>query len=264
MLSIINLAVDQIGNDYKTYCYDMGYSYRIEWCACFISWLAKKCNRSDIPCNMSCTGMINELKQSGNYKYKTGTPYPGYPLFYDWEKDNDPDHVGIVESVNGSYVTVIEGNNGKKPNDRVRRRTIKYSDPQVYGWGGPRTSTVSQPSGVPAEVSGANPDMKWDNHYDKKIEELQRILNRKGCGIEVDGQAGPETYKAVSNYTIELYDMGPLTRWVQERLNEMGFNCGEADGYAEPPTMSGIADFQKKYKLGVGYLGGTDWYYIIK
>ena len=58
--------------------------------------------------------------------------------------------------------------------------------------------------------------------------------------------------------------MGPLTKWVQERLTDMGFDCGFADGYAEEPTMDGIAKFQKHYKLGVGYLGGTDWYYVLR
>lgn len=33
---IISLAIEQLGNDYTTYCKDMGYNYRIEWCACFI------------------------------------------------------------------------------------------------------------------------------------------------------------------------------------------------------------------------------------
>ena len=45
---IINLAIEQLGNDYETYCKDMGYNYRIEWCACFISWLAKKLKITDI------------------------------------------------------------------------------------------------------------------------------------------------------------------------------------------------------------------------
>lgn len=265
MLAIINLAENQLGKDWTCCCPEMGYSYRIEWCACFVSWLGVKTN-ANTPVNMSCTKQIEEFKRRGQYKYKTEVPKAGYWVYYSWKVNNDPDHVGIIESVNGQYITVIEGNNGIYPDDRVRRRTIKYSDPQVMGWAAPDYASPSKPTGdisVPV-YSGANPTIAWDYKYDQKIEELQKILNDKGYKLEIDGISGPDTYKAVSKYTIELYDMGPLTKWTQDRLNEMGFNCGEADGYAEPPTMSGIADFQKKYKLGVGYLGGTDWYYVLR
>ena len=111
---------------------------------------------------------------------------------------------------------------------------------------------------------GANPVLVWDFKYDEKIKELQQILANKGCNIGIDGIAGNETYNAVKKYTIEMYDRGQLTKWVQERLNSMGFDCGYADGYAEPPTMNGIAKFQKQFGLGVGFFGGNDWYYLIR
>ena len=98
--------------------------------------------------------------------------------------------------------------------------------------------------------------------YDPQIAELQRILNAKGHNLKVDGYIGPKTYGAVKGYTINLYDRGPLTKWVQDRLNTMQYNSGYADGYAEQPTMDGIARFQRSYGLGVGYLGGGDWYYL--
>jgi hypothetical protein len=50
----------------------------------------------------------------------------------------------------------------------------------------------------------------------------------------------------------------------EAKLNSTGHNCGYADGYAEFPTMQGIAKFQETHKLGQGYLGGEDWYYLIK
>ena len=115
-----------------------------------------------------------------------------------------------------------------------------------------------------SEQRGANPNIVWDYQYDEKIKELQQILRNKGHNIGVDGIAGNETYNTVKKYTIEIYDRGQLTKWVQERLNSMGFDCGYADGYAEPPTMNGIAKFQERYGLGVGFLGGSDWYYLIK
>lgn len=96
-----------------------------------------------------------------------------------------------------------------------------------------------------------------------EIEELQQILNDKGAKLTVDGIAGEKTLSAVKRYIIDNGDKGNLTKWVQKRLNNLGFDCGTADGIAGKKTMNAIAEFQKANKLGVGYLGGGDWYYLI-
>ena len=116
----------------------------------------------------------------------------------------------------------------------------------------------------PAEPCGPSPSIEWDNQYDAQIAELQRVLNGKGAGLSVDGIAGPNTYDVCQRYTINSGDAGPLTRWVQARLNGLGFDCGAVDGIAGSNTMAGVAAFQRRYQLGVGYLGGTDWYYLIR
>ena len=68
----------------------------------------------------------------------------------------------------------------------------------------------------------------------------------------------------MQNFTFELNDKCDLIELLQNRLNILDFNAGYADGYAEQPTMDGIKRFQEAYGLGVGYLGGTDWYYMIE
>lgn len=278
---IVSLAANQIGKDYTTFCKDMGYNFRIEWCACFISWLATKCGITDIiPVDMSCNSQIRKFKNLGCYNGTSGTPKVGDIIYYDWcpwESNPDADHVGIVESVNGCYVTVIEGNNGETPNDRVRRRTISYLSNLIYGWATPNynkygeTDIPQNNTEIPFNQEdfdsqkGESPKIIWDNKYDEKIAELQRMLNKaNNAGLVVDGIVGNRTYTAVKRYTVELFDAGPLIKWVQERLNSMGFECGEADGYAEQETMQGIEKFQNNYGLGVGYLGGSDWYYILR
>lgn len=99
---------------------------------------------------------------------------------------------------------------------------------------------------------------------DGSIEALQNILNDKGYRLTVDGVGGQKTLSACRNYTIENGDRGPLTKWVQSRLNSIGFDCGPADGIAGNKTMSAIAEFQKEKGLGQGYLGGRDWEMLIK
>lgn len=105
---------------------------------------------------------------------------------------------------------------------------------------------------------------EFDYQYDEQIAELQKILNKKGAKLHVDGKAGPDTLATCKKYTIRKGDKGPLTQWVQERLNCIGHACGEPDGIAGKQTMKGIASFQKANKLGTGYLGGNDWYFLIK
>lgn len=106
--------------------------------------------------------------------------------------------------------------------------------------------------------------LDWSGKTDKKIAELQEILNRKGAKLTVDGIAGDKTYNAVRAYTIEKGDSGELTKWTQQRLTALGYYVGLVDGICGEKTLKGIAEFQKDNKLGVGYLGGGDWYYLIK
>ena len=98
---------------------------------------------------------------------------------------------------------------------------------------------------------------------DNLTAELQKILNSKGAALDVDGIAGTKTLSECHKYTINKGDSGELTRWVQARLNAIGFNCGAADGIAGEQTMTAIHNFQQANRLGVGYLGGSDWNALI-
>lgn len=124
--------------------------------------------------------------------------------------------------------------------------------------GTPTTSTT------PSSTSNNKITFTYTNKYDSDIKELQNILNNKGAKISADGIAGPETYEAVKKYTIRMGDKGPLTLWVQKRLTHKGYKPGNPDGIAGNNTMNAIKSFQKDNGLGQGYLGGTDWYYLIK
>ena len=91
------------------------------------------------------------------------------------------------------------------------------------------------------------------------VRELQTILNDKGASLSVDGIAGAKTLAAVKKYIIGKGDSGALTKWVQQRLNALGYDCGTPDGIAGDKTMSAIYKWQSDHNLGQGYLGGSDW-----
>ena len=96
------------------------------------------------------------------------------------------------------------------------------------------------------------------------IAELQTILNAKGAHLTVDGIAGAKTLSECYKYTIEPGDQGQLTRWVQQRLNALGFSCGQADGISGTMTMNAIHEFQRANNHSVGVLKNTDWDVLVK
>ena len=69
------------------------------------------------------------------------------------------------------------------------------------------------------------------------VRKLQTILNGKGAKLTVDGIAGTKTLAAVKKYIIDKGDSGPLTKWVQQRMNALGYGCGTPDGIAGDKTM---------------------------
>ncbi len=78
------------------------------------------------------------------------TPQVGDIVFFDWGRDELPDHVGIVEQVNfDSSIVAIEGNN----QNQVRRLTRKSSIIMGYGRPPYETDNVDKES---EEVSSSN------------------------------------------------------------------------------------------------------------
>lgn len=197
---IINLAIEQLGNDYTTYCKDMGYNYRIEWCACFISWLAKKLDITDIiPVDMSCNSQIKKFKNMGVWHTDRNFE-SGDIIYYDWDISGNADHVGIIEKVSNGNLTVIEGNNGNYPNDRVRRREIASDSSLIYGYARPKYPVTGSANG--SDVNISLPTVRnGDTGNVVKILQLALVAyeyNIGKCGA--DGDFGFDTESAVKQF----------------------------------------------------------------
>lgn len=116
--------------------------YSDEWCAGFVSACSIKVGTTDIlPCEVSCTKMIELFKSIDSWVENDDyVPKTGDIIFYDWddtgvgENTSSPDHVGIVESVVGNKITVIEGNK----NEVVARRIIYVNGRYIRGYGVPK------------------------------------------------------------------------------------------------------------------------------
>ena len=139
---IVEVARSQIGNvGGEPYWSWYGFTERVEWCACFVSWCANKCGyiRSGIiPKFSGCINGVDWFKDRGQWSGNSFEPSPGMIIFFDWEDESDgggldgqPDHVGIVEKVENGRVYTIEGNTS----DSCRQRSYPVGDYQILGYG---------------------------------------------------------------------------------------------------------------------------------
>ena len=142
---IVAVAESQIGNvGGEPYWRWYGFSSRVEWCACFVSWCANECGYIEagvIPRFSVCDRGVEWFQERGQWADGTATPVPGMIIFYDWDAPSEPsgpqdgesDHVGIVQKVENGYVYCIEGNSGDSC-VRTKRRIGHY---EIFGYGIP-------------------------------------------------------------------------------------------------------------------------------
>ena len=138
---IVEVARSQIGNvGGEPYWSWYGFTERVEWCACFVSWCANKCGylRSGIiPKFSGCINGVEWFKDRGQWIGNSVEPSPGMIIFFDWDdedgQDGDADHVGIVEKVENGRVYTIEGNTS----DSCRQRSYPVGYYQILGYGIP-------------------------------------------------------------------------------------------------------------------------------
>lgn len=115
--------------------------YSDEWCDTCVSAAAVKAGCEEL-IGREC-GVENHIeifKQKGIWiEDGTVTPKPGYVIAYNWYRSTQPndgyaDHIGYVESVSGSNITVIEGNKG----EAVARRVIPVGWGYIRGYAAPK------------------------------------------------------------------------------------------------------------------------------
>ena len=213
---IIALATEQLGNNYTTYCKDMGYSYRIEWCACFISWLAEKLKITDIiPVDMSCNSQIKKFKALGVW-HTDSNIQSGDIIYYDWDSSGDADHVGIVIKNTNGILTVIEGNKGNEPYDCVGKREISSKSSLIFGYARPKYRSDGVSISFPTirrgdtgtavkvlqlalvayeyNIGNSGIDGEFGSDTENAVKRFQ-----KNSGIEVDGIVGRDTWNKLMN-----------------------------------------------------------------
>ena len=118
----------------------VGYTlqYSDEWCAATVSAVGQALGMTDVILpECSCPRMIALYDARGQWVEDDAyVPQIGDIIMYDWQDtgagDNrgNPDHVGMVAAVNGTALTIIEGNNG----NAVAYRTLKVNGRYIRGY----------------------------------------------------------------------------------------------------------------------------------
>ena len=112
-----------------------GFSSRVEWCACFVSWCYAQVGLSE-PRFSGCTsGGMAWFQSHGQWVDRNYADIaPGDAIFFNWSGSDtgDADHVGIVVGVDESRVYTVEGNSG---NDACNYKSYPRGSSVIRGYG---------------------------------------------------------------------------------------------------------------------------------
>ena len=131
--AVVDLAKGQVGNvggqpSWSWY----GFTSRVEWCACFVSWCYGQMGLSEprfAACQSQGVPWFQSHGQWGARGYADIAP--GDAIFFDWDLDGSADHVGIVVGTDGSRVYTVEGNSGDAC--KIKSYDLNYECIKGYG-----------------------------------------------------------------------------------------------------------------------------------
>lgn len=243
---ILELALEQVGvkdepigscnNKYNTAYYGGRVNNpSLAWCVVFLWWLFRECDAPSLFCSgRKMASVPMALKRFQELDQIVSKPEPGDIVFYDFNKNGTPDHVGIVYEVKSSgSVVAIEGNTSSSNQTNggtVQKKTRTAS--QIYALARPKYETDTASGKKEKSVKYTKKDF---------VKDVQKTF-----GVTVDGIFGPKTLAAtitVSQYRNKTH---PVVKVIQKRLNSLGYNAGEEDGIAGAKFSAAVKGYQKK------------------
>lgn len=131
--AIVDIAKQEVGvfggDEYSGW---LGYDYRIEWCAAFVSWcygMAGKNAPYFIACNSEGIAWFKQMGQWAEADFRDIAP--GDAVFFDWDLNGMANHVGLVIGTDGKKLYTIEGNRS----DSCRTFAYDLDDDRIFGYG---------------------------------------------------------------------------------------------------------------------------------
>lgn len=203
------------------------FGYSVAWCQMFVVMMQKYAGLAPY-ITASCTTARNYYKLKGVW---VTAPKPGYLIYFDWDRSGDCDHVGIVVSVIGNTVGVIEGNaSNSTGNDAVCYKEYQIGYSKIAGYA--NIGGVAAESNIPTTDTGKPKETVASSNIKSKVMTFQRYLNNKlGANLAIDGVYGKNT----RNAAVKLY---------QQFLNDR-YRAGlVADGIFGSKTKSAAKDIK--------------------
>lgn len=178
------------------------------WCAMFASAVFIKCGIPQItPMEVSCPRMITQAERRGLWiEDDDYLPTPGDLILYDWQDsgagDNrgEADHVGIVCSISGSTIYVVEGNCSDAVREINRVRGQRY----IRGYIVPDYASVAdggedEQESKPQTKNGLELPTLKRGDKGEVVRAAQLLLNGRYCSCGMwgaDGDFGAATEAA--------------------------------------------------------------------
>ena len=132
---MVSVALAELGNEGGQKFWSWyGFNSREEWCACFVSWCADQCGliaNGTVPRFSLCSDGMRWFQGNGKWRGNHCQPSAGTIIFFDWNGDGNPDHVGIVEKCENGRVYTVEGNSG----DVVQKGEYAVESGVILGYG---------------------------------------------------------------------------------------------------------------------------------
>lgn len=215
--------------------------YSDEWCATTVSAVGIKLGLLEtILPECSCSKMIELYKEKGLWQEKDNyIPKIADIIMYNWEDsgvgDNisSPDHVGMIASITGNTLKIIEGNK----NQSVAYRTVTINGKFIRGYC------------LPDYTSKANNFV----YNSQKTTSTTSTINKSVTKLNIELEM------------LQTGSQGKQVKALQILLNGVGSSCGMPDSVFGSKTEFAVKDFQGKNRLTKdGAVGLKTWNKLLK
>ncbi len=233
----------------------------VPYCAMFVSWVFDRAGvKVEWLPDTYCPN-IHDRIESADDDYSSKNAEPGDVVLFDWQRDGEDDHVGIVEENTGSYLVTIEGNtssgsSGSQGNGgKVARRTRSYAVTTIIGR--PDFSADAR------WVSSKDGKSWWYDHGDgtyatswEKIDGEWYFFDGKGYMVTGWLKRGKKWYYLAGSGRM-------ITGWQQvgKDWSLLGADGAMLTGWQKPKDDWYLLDDEGRMLTGWQERGG-EWYYL--
>lgn len=178
------------------------------WCAHFVSEVLRYVGIDMY--DLSCTRMQAKMDDSKDWDEPDDLhPIPGDILFFDWDHKPEElplDHVGIVTGYSNGTITYVNGNGNDS--NRVTRQTMSIKNTSIEYWmryaGDEKVEPIPDPDPIPTPktIKKCTVELEELSYGCKSpsVETMQNLLADVGIELDVDGNFGPDTERALKEF----------------------------------------------------------------